>query len=233
MPLAFIEPLAMALTADTLHKVRRVSKHWRDACGCAWAALRALVAELRRHQLAWRSVDREPWAFDNWIAMHNRQASVIAVGDIFNFYTVLESGEIVFVPSNINNRKDITVHWHRRPTPLYKSLRLWLAFYNTETYVIWMLLDGKCSFVTTNDMAHCEHIERQLTFPDSRDPRFVYFVVVPVVGHPLHVCHIDVKRGVGVWTHVSYRPSGGYGLVRPGSLTYYNPHFKRDRIIEF
>ena len=235
MSLVLNEPLAMAFDPVTLHKARRVSKHWRDTCRCAWTLLRVLIAELRSHPLAWRIETREPWARSNHMCMHNRNPSVVAVGDVFDGYTVKESGEITPLPNttHIHHREVINVHWHRRPpTSLYKRLRLWLVTYNTETYGLNMLLDGWFSFVATNDFARPTCIVRQLTFPDSRDPRFVYFVAVPDESYlPLHVCHIDVRRGVGVWTSLpDSMVSYGYVLVRYNKLTLY-----RDppRTIEF
>lgn len=229
-----IEPLAMALDAFTLHKARRVSKHWRNACGCAWAALKGLIAELRHHKLAWRTIDPEPWAANNNIIMHNRTLFVVTIRDAFDGYEVKESGEIVPFPPHLwrNGRENILVHFLRCSTSLYKRLRLWLAYYNTETYVLNMLLNGKFSFVTTNSFARPARVARQLTFPDSHDLRFVYFVAVPDArDQPLHVCHIDVGRGVGVWTSL---PDSmvlyGYLLVRCNQITLY-----RDppRTIEF
>ena len=225
MPLVLNEPLAMALDAATLHKARRVSKHWRDACRCAWAALKALIAELRHHTLTWRTIDPEPWSPINHLYMHNRPQFVVAVGDVFDGYKVKESGEIVPLHPSLwrNSREDINVNWHRCYTSLYKRPRLWLATYNTETYVL-MMLHEWFSVVATNSFARPARIARQLTFPDSRDPRFVYFVAVPEArNQPLHVCHIDLGRGVGVWTSLpDSMVTYGYLLVRCNQLTVYH-----------
>lgn len=236
-----IEPLAMALDATTLHKARRVSKTWRDACACAWAALTALICELRSLPPVWTPIPRKQWMIRTRTTMLHQffdreEFIVMAADDVIDGYKVLETGELTpfhgtLIPTHM---RIVDIYWHGRPC-VHEDLDLLLDAQTTAIYHTIMVLRGKISYVATNEFARHTEIERVLVFPDSHDPRCAYLVVLPDADQPMHVCRVDVERGVGVWMCIKYREGvdAGFALVRPGTLTLCPAGQAAPRTIEF